>query len=173
MRQEELKRRDAGKNERAGEFKRGIIMAAAMVGAAHGDGKRERNLDSGATFHMSHTRAVMTIYKKASAGTTVEIADGTILPVDGFGTIEVDLDQPGNTTKPVKMAAVAFVLSPRKAVEQGDKPLIYHKVKLVLGFPGKESLVFIFCPRKELFSGNMCETDPESRGGAGVGSKNG
>ena len=67
----------------------------------------------------------MTAYKKASAGTTVDVADGTILPVDGFKTIKVDLDQPGTTTKPVKMVTVAYVpgvsrnqLSTRKAVEQ-------------------------------------------------------
>ena len=67
----------------------------------------------------------MTAYKKASAGTTVEVADGTTLPVDGFETIEVDLDQPGTTTKPVKLVAVTYVpglsralLSTRKAVEQ-------------------------------------------------------
>ena len=47
------------------------------------------------------------------------------MAVDGFGTIEVDLDQPGTTTKSVKMVAVAYVpglaqnlLSTRKAVEQ-------------------------------------------------------
>ena len=66
----------------------------------------------------------MTAYKKAPGGTTVEVADGTILPVDGFGTVEVDLDQPGTTTKPVKMIAIAYgpgltrnLLSTRKAVE--------------------------------------------------------
>ena len=32
------------------------------------------------------------------------------------------------------------------------KPLIYYRNKAVLGFPGKESLVFKFCPRKGLFS---------------------
>ena len=41
---------------------------------------------------MPFIRVGMTAHKKASAGTTFEIADGTILPVDGFGTIEVDLD---------------------------------------------------------------------------------
>ena len=41
---------------------------------------------------MSHTQAGLTSYKKASAGTTVEVADGTILPINGFGSVEVDLD---------------------------------------------------------------------------------
>ena len=83
--------------------------AAAMVGAAHGDRKEKWESDSGATFHASHSRAGIIAYKKAPAGTTVEVASGTILPVDGFGSIEVDLDQPGSTTKPVKMVAVAYV----------------------------------------------------------------
>ena len=86
-----------------------VRAVAAMVGTARGDRKEEWESDSGATFHMSHTRAGMSAYKKASPGTNVEIADGNILPVDGFGRIEVDLDQPGHTTKMVKMDDVAYV----------------------------------------------------------------
>ena len=66
----------------------------------------------------------MTAYKKTPAVTTAEVADGTILPVDGFGTVEVYLDQLGTTSKPVKMVYVAYVsrlsrnlLSTRKPVE--------------------------------------------------------
>ena len=44
------------------------------------------------------------------------------------------------------------LLSTIKAVEQWGKPLIYCRNKAVLGFPGEESLVFKFCPRKGLFS---------------------
>ena len=113
---------------------------------------------SGATFHMSHTRTGKSAYKKASPGTTVEIADGNILLVEGFGKIKVDLDQPGHTTMMVKMDDIEYVpglcrnlLSTIKAVEQWGKPLIYYKNGAVLGFPGKESLVFIFCPRQGLF----------------------
>ncbi|CAN0151932.1 unnamed protein product, partial [Ascophyllum nodosum] len=119
----------------------------AMVGAARSVRKEEWESDSGATFHMSHTRAGMSAYKKASPGTNVEIADGNILPVDGFGRIEVDLDQPGRTTKMVKMDDVAYVpglsrnlLSTVRAVEQWGKPLIYYRNKAVLGFPGEGSL---------------------------------
>ena len=136
-----------------------VRAVAAMVGTARGDRKEEWESDSGAIFHMSHTRAGMSAYKKASPGTNVEIADGNILPVDGFGRIEVDLDQPGHTTKMVKMDDVAYVpglsrnlLSTVKAVEQRGKRLIYYRNKAVLGFPGEDSLVFKFCPRKELFS---------------------
>ena len=136
-----------------------VRTAAAMVGAARSDRKEEWESDSGATFYMSHTRAGMSAYKKASPGTNVEIADGNVLPVDEFGRIEVDLDQPGRTTKMVKMDDVAYVpglsrnlLSTVKAVEQLGKLLIYYRNKAVLGFPGEESLVFKFCPRRGLFS---------------------
>ena len=126
-----------------------VRAVAAMVGTARGDRKEEWESDSGATFHTSHTRAGMSAYRKALPGTNVEIADGNILPVDGFGRIEVDLNQPSYTTKMVKMDEVAYVsgLSPNllatvKAVEQWRKPLIYYRNKAVLGFPGEESLVF-------------------------------
>ena len=65
-----------------------VRAVAAMVGAARGDRNEEWESDSGATFYTSHTRAGMSGYKKASPGTTVEIADGSILPVNGFGRIE-------------------------------------------------------------------------------------
>ena len=137
-----------------------VRAVAAMVGAARSDRKEEWESDSGTTFHMSLTRAGMSAYKKASPGTNDEIADDNILPVDGFGGIEVGLDQPGHTTKMVKMDNVAYMpglsrnlLSTIKPVEQWGKPLIYYyRDKAVLGFPGEESLVFKFCPRKGLFS---------------------
>ena len=74
----------------------------------------------------------MIAYNKAPAGMTVEVADETILQVYGFGKVEVDLDQPGTTTKPVKVVSVAYVsglsrnrLFTRKPVEQWSKPLVY------------------------------------------------
>ena len=136
-----------------------VRAVAAMVRAARSDRKEEWESDFGATFHMSHTHAGMSAYKKASPGTNVEIADSNILPVDGFGRNEMDLDQPGHTTKMVKMDDVAYVpglsrnlLSTIRAMEQWGKPLIYDRNKAVLRFPGEESLVFKFCPRKRLFS---------------------
>ena len=100
-------------------------LAAATIGAGRGDCKEEWDLDSGASFHMSHTQAGMTAYKKVPAGTTVEVADWIISPVDGFGTFEVNQAMPGTTTKPVKIVSAANVprlsrnlLSTRKAVEQ-------------------------------------------------------
>ena len=59
-----------------------VRAVAAMVGTARSDRKKEMESDSGATFHMSHTRAGMSAYKKASPGTNVEIADSYI-PVVG------------------------------------------------------------------------------------------
>ena len=108
---------------------------------------------------MSHARDGMSNYRKASPGTNVEVADGNVLPVDGFGRIEVNLDQPGSIARTVRMDEVAYVpglsrnlLSALKAVEQWGKPIIYYRTQAVLGFPGDESLVFNFCPRKGLFS---------------------
>ena len=136
-----------------------VGLMAATIGAACGDGKEERDSGSGATIHMSHTQARMTTYNTVPAGKTVEVADGTILPVDGFETVEVDLDQPGTTTKLAKMVVVAYVpeisrnlLSTRKALKQWGKAPVYYKTKAILMFPGEESLVFNFCPRKGLFS---------------------
>ena len=104
---------------------------------------------------MSHTQTGMTAYKKTPAVMTVEIVDGTNLPEDGFGTVEVDLHQPGTTTEPVKMVSDAYVpgrsrnlLSTRKAVEQRSKPLIYYKTNAVLGFPGEEMPFLTSAPAK-------------------------
>ena len=67
-------------------------LVAATIGEARGDGKEEWDSDSGASFHMSHTQSGMTAYKKASPATTFEVADGTFLAVDEFGTVEANLD---------------------------------------------------------------------------------
>ena len=132
---------------------------AAMLGAAGGGSKEEWEPDSGATFHMPHTRVGMTAYKKAPRGMTVEVANWNFLPLNGFETLEVGPDQPGSTTKLVSMDAVAYMpglsrslVSTLKAVEQWGKPLIYNKMKAVLGLLGKESLAFNFCPGWGFFS---------------------
>ena len=86
-----------------------VVLVTATIGVARGDGKEKWDSDSDASFHMYHTQARITSYKKVPAGTTVEVTDGTTLPVDGFGTIEMDLDQLSIETKPVKMVSVAIV----------------------------------------------------------------
>ena len=130
---------------------------AAMIGKAHSGIKEKWESGFDATFHMSHTRAGMSIYKKALPGTTVEVVDGNTLPVEGYEAIDVDLDQPGSTTNSMRMVAVVYVpkrsrnlLSTLKAVEQWGKPLIYYRMKAVLEFPGENSLIFNFYPHKEL-----------------------
>ena len=127
---------------------------------------------------MSHTQAGTIAYKKAPAGTTVEVGYGTTFPVDWFGIVEVDLDQPGATAKPVKMVSVAYVpelswnlLSPRKAVKRWGKPLVYYKTKAVLGFPGERSLVFNLCPRKGLFSTIGVRWTPSQEAALGLEAK--
>ena len=157
-----------------------VGRVAATTGAAREGDEDEGDLDSGALFHMSHTQAGMTAYKNATAGTTVEVADGTILTVNGLGTIEVDLNQPVTTTKLVKMVAIAYVperlrnlLSTRKTLEQWGKPLVYYKTKSVLGFPGEESLVFNFCPRKGSPSATGVRQTPTQGTALAFGSKNG
>ena len=128
---------------------------------------------------LSHAQAGMTAYKKTPVGTTNEVTDETILPVEGFGAVEVDLDQPDTTTKPVKLVFVAYVpgclrnlLSTREAVEQWGKPLVYYKTKAALGFPGGGIACFKLLPPQGIVFCNRCETHPESRGSAGDGSKN-
>ena len=109
-------------------YKGGLI--AAMIEAAREGSEEKWNSDFGGTFHMSHTRAGMTAYKKASPGITIKVAEGSIPPIDGFGTTDVNLDEPGDTTKPITVVAIAYVpglsrnlLSILKAVEQWDKLL--------------------------------------------------
>ena len=139
-----------------------VGLVAVMTGAARGDGEEKWDSDSGASFRMPHTQAGMAACKRAPAGTTDQVADGTIFPIDGFGTVKVDLDQPGTTIKPVKMISVVHtpghswnLLSTRKAVGQWGKSLVYY-----LGFPGEESPVFNFCPRKGLFSATGVRRTP-------------
>ena len=67
---------------------------SAIIGAARGDRKEEWDSNSAATFHTSPLRAGIIASKRAPAGTTLVVANRTILPVDGYETTEVDLDQP-------------------------------------------------------------------------------
>ena len=87
-----------------------------------------------------------------------EIADGNILPIDGFGTIEVTWTN-RVILQLVKIGAVTYapglsrnLLFTLKAVEQWAKSLIYYRITAVSGLPEKESLVFNFYSRKGLFS---------------------
>ena len=120
----------------------------------------------------------MTTYKTAPAGTTVEVANGTIFEVDRFGTDEVDLNQSGSTMKPVKMVSVAYVprlsrnlLCTCKPVKQWGKSLVYYKTKAILKFQGEESLVFNFWPHKGLFSVTSVKRTPSQGAALAVATK--
>ena len=100
----------------------------------------------------------MTAYNKAPAGTAIEVADGTFLPVDEFRTVEVDLEQPGTTTKPVKMVAAAYVpgllrylLYTRKAVEQWGDRSSTTKRRLFWSSRGRSRLFLTSALAKDCF----------------------
>ena len=136
-----------------------VGLVAATIGAARGDGKEKWDSDSGASSHMYHTQAGITAYKKAPAGKTVEVADGTILTVDGFGTVKVDLDQPGTTTKPVKMVSVGYVPGPsrnllptRKQWSNGINPPVYYITKAMFwDSRGRSPLFLTSAPVRDCF----------------------
>ena len=111
---------------------------------------------------MSHTRTGMTACKKASPGMTVEVADEAILPVDGFGTNEVDLDQPGSAIKPVKMVAVGCVpgrsrnlLSTLKTVKQWVIRFSATNRRLFWGSRGRNRSLLISAPAMGCFPQQM------------------
>ena len=138
----------------------------AMMETARGGSEEDWESDFIAIFHMYYTSARMTTRKKASPETMVEVADGNILPVDGLGRMEVDLEKPCITTKLVKMGAVAHVpelsrnlLSTLEVLEHWIRPL-YYRTKTILGFPMEESFVFNFCSRKGLFSATFMRQIP-------------
>ena len=121
---------------------------------------------------MSHTCAGTITYKKASPGTTVEVADENILPVDEFGAIEVDVDQPASTTKLFKRGSVAYVLHFSRSLlstldaEEQRKTAYLLQINSWLGVPGGEVTGFYLpLPQGVVFS-NRRETDPEPGGGA-------
>ena len=158
MKSEELRRKGAmlAKINVPANAEMGLV--AATTEAAREEDKEEWDSDSGASFHMPHTQAGITAYKKVPAGTTVEVADGTMLPIDGFGTVEVDLGQPGTTTKPVKMVSVAYVpglsrnlLSTRKAEEHWGKSLVNYKTRLFWVSRGRSSLCLTSVPARDCF----------------------
>ena len=106
---------------------------------------------------MSHTRDRMSNYKKASSETNVEVADGNILPVDGFGRIAVDLDQPRSTTMMVRVDDVAYLLGlSSRQWSNVENRLFTTRRRPFWGSPemsqllSSEVIVFTY----------MCKTDP-------------
>ena len=54
--------------------------------------------DSGSTGHMTPDATPLTEYKPAAPGDMVEVADKTLLPVQGYGGLALELQQPGGIT---------------------------------------------------------------------------
>ena len=106
----------------------------------------------------------MTPYKKVPAGTTVEVAEGTVLPVDGFGTVEVDLDQPGATTKPVKIVSVCMCQNfrgtccpPIKQWSNARSRSSATKPRLFWGSWGRNRLFFTSTPTSDCYPQQVCD----------------
>ena len=87
-------------------------------------------------------------YKPATPGDMVEVADKTLLPVQGYGGSKLELKQPGGITT-VTLNNVAHVPAPgrnlfstRRASERSGEPFINcsTKTKLYLG----KSTIFTF-----------------------------
>ena len=56
------------------------------------------NVDSGSTEHMTPDVTAVTEYKPVPPGDVVEVADKTLLSVQGYGGFKLELHQPGGIT---------------------------------------------------------------------------
>ena len=56
------------------------------------------NADSGSTEHVTPDATALTEYKPAAPGDMVEVSDKTLLPVQGYGGLTLELQQPGAIT---------------------------------------------------------------------------
>ncbi|CAN0442399.1 unnamed protein product, partial [Ascophyllum nodosum] len=64
--------------------------------------------DSGSTKHMTPDATALTEYEPAAPQDMVEVADKTLLPVQGYGGLTLELQQPGGITA-VTLQKVAHV----------------------------------------------------------------
>ena len=95
--------------------------------------------DSGSTEHMTPDATTLKEYKPAAPGDMVEVADKTLLPVQGYGGLTLELQQPGGITA-VTLQNVAHVpalgcnlLSTRRVSERSGEPFINYPNKAQLG----------------------------------------
>ena len=95
--------------------------------------------DSGSTEHMTPDATALKEYKPAAPGDMVEVADKTLLPVQGYGGLTLELQQPGGITA-VTLQNVAHVpalgfnlLSTRRVSERSGEPFINYPNKAQLG----------------------------------------
>ena len=71
-------------------------------------GREMWNADLGSTEHMTPDATALTEYKSAAPGDTVEVADKTLLPVQGYRGLTLELQQPGGITA-VTLQKIAHV----------------------------------------------------------------
>ena len=101
--------------------------------------------DSGSTEHITPDATALKEYKPAAPGDTVEVADKTSLPVQGYGGLTLELQQPDSITA-ITLQNVAHVpalgcnlLSTRRASERSGEPFINYPNKAQLGL-GKNTI---------------------------------
>ena len=101
--------------------------------------------NSGSTEHMTPDATALTEYEPAAPGDMVEVVDKTLLPVQGYGGLKLELQQPGGITA-VTLQKVAHVpalgrnlLSTRQASERSREPFINYPNKAQLGL-GKNTI---------------------------------
>ena len=95
--------------------------------------------DSGSTEHMTPDATALAEYKPAAPGDMVEVADKALLPVEGYGGLALELQQPSGITA-VTLQNVAHVpvlgcnlLSTRRANERSGESFINYPNKAQLG----------------------------------------
>ena len=103
------------------------------------------NVDSGSTERMTPDVTALTEYEPAVPGDMVEVADKTLLPVQGYGWLTLELQQPGGITA-VTLQKVAHVpalgrnlLSTRRVSERSGEPFINYPNKAQFGL-GKNTI---------------------------------
>ena len=103
------------------------------------EGFEMRNADSGSTEHMTPDATALTEYKPAVPGGMIEVADKTLLSVQGYGGLTLELQQPGGITA-VTLQNIAHVpalgcnlLSMRRASERSGEYFINYPNEAQLG----------------------------------------
>ena len=122
-----------------------------------------RNADLGSTEYTTPDATALTEYKPAAPGDTVEVADKTLLPVQGYGGLKLGLQQPGGITT-VTLQKVAHVpalarnlLSTRRTSERSGEPFTHYPNKAQLGL-GKNTICTFRLGKSGLFEvmGRRC-----------------
>ena len=96
------------------------------------------NADSGSTEHMTPDATALTEHKPAVTGDMVEVADKTLLLVQGYSGLTLELQKPGGITA-VTLQKVAHVLV---ASERSGEPFINYPNKAQLGLGKNTTCTF-------------------------------